>query len=65
MTVDLTGKQAACAESGRAFARARLGQDALRRAPEPGYAWDSARLLADQQLLSLSLPVADGGQGRG
>jgi alkylation response protein AidB-like acyl-CoA dehydrogenase len=63
MSFDLTDEQAAFAASVRAFAQARLGADALRRAHEPGYAWDSAKMLADQQLLGLTIPEEDGGQG--
>jgi hypothetical protein len=63
MSFDLTDEQTAFAASVRAFAQARLGADALRRAHEPGYAWDSATLLADQQLLGLTIPEEDGGQG--
>src|ERR1700755_3132168 len=63
MSFDLTEEQEEFAESVRAFAQARLGADALRRAHEPGYAWDSAKLLADQGLLGLTIPEADGGQG--
>jgi alkylation response protein AidB-like acyl-CoA dehydrogenase len=63
MNFDLTDEQAAFAESVREFAQARLGPEALRRAHEPGYAWDAAKLLADQQLLGLTLPEEDGGQG--
>jgi alkylation response protein AidB-like acyl-CoA dehydrogenase len=63
MSLDLTDEQAAFAESVRAFAQARLSADALRRAHEPGYAWDAAKLLADQQLLGLTIPEEDGGQG--
>lgn len=65
MSLDLTDEQAAFADSVRAFAQARLGADALRRAHEPGYAWDSAKLLADQHLLGLAIPEQDGGQGAG
>ena len=63
MSFDLTDEQEEFAESVRAFAQARLGADALRRAHEPGYAWDAAKLLADQGLLGLTIPEADGGQG--
>jgi alkylation response protein AidB-like acyl-CoA dehydrogenase len=63
MSFDLTDEQAEFAESVRAFAKARLGADALRRAHEPGYAWDAAKLLADQGLLGLTIPETDGGQG--
>ncbi len=63
MSFDLTEEQAAFAAAVRDFAQARLGADALRRAHEPGYAWDAAKLLADQQLLGLTIPEEDGGQG--
>jgi hypothetical protein len=63
MSFDLTDEQDEFAESVRAFAQARLGTDALRRAHEPGYAWDAAKLLADQGLLGLTIPEEDGGQG--
>jgi alkylation response protein AidB-like acyl-CoA dehydrogenase len=63
MSLDLTEEQEEFAESIRAFAQARLGADALRRAHEPGYAWDAAKLLADQGLLGLTIPEEDGGQG--
>jgi hypothetical protein len=63
MSFDLTDEQEEFAESVRAFAQARLGTDALRRAHEPGYAWDAAKLLADQGLLGLTIPEEDGGQG--
>jgi alkylation response protein AidB-like acyl-CoA dehydrogenase len=63
MSFDLTEEQEEFAESVRAFAQARLGADALRRAHEPGYAWDAAKLLSDQGLLGLTIPEADGGQG--
>ena len=63
MSLDLTEEQEEFAESVRAFAQARLGADALRRAHDPGYAWDAAKLLADQGLLGLTIPEEDGGQG--
>jgi alkylation response protein AidB-like acyl-CoA dehydrogenase len=63
MSFDLTDEQEEFAESVRAFAQARLGADALRRAHEPGYAWDAAKLLAEQGLLGLTIAEEDGGQG--
>jgi alkylation response protein AidB-like acyl-CoA dehydrogenase len=63
MGFDLTEEQQAFAASVRAFAHARLAPDALRRAHEPGYAWDSAKLLAEQNLLGLTISEQDGGQG--
>jgi alkylation response protein AidB-like acyl-CoA dehydrogenase len=63
MSFDLTEEQQAFAASVRAFAQARLAPDALRRAHEPGYAWDAAKLLAEQDLMGLTIPESDGGQG--
>jgi alkylation response protein AidB-like acyl-CoA dehydrogenase len=61
--VDLTAEQQEFAASVRAFAHARLAPDALRRAHEPGFAWDAATLLAEQGLLGLTIAESDGGQG--
>lgn len=63
MRQDLTEEQQAFAASVRDFAKARLAEGALRRAHEPGYAWDAAKVLAEQGLLGLTIPEADGGQG--
>jgi alkylation response protein AidB-like acyl-CoA dehydrogenase len=60
---DRTEDQRAFAASVRQFAQQRLAPDALRRAHEPGFAWDAARLLAEQGLLGLTISEADGGQG--
>ena len=59
----LTEDQAAFAESVRAFGRKHLADGALERAHEPHYSWDTAKLLADQGLLGLTIPESDGGQG--
>ncbi|SNQ49531.1 Acyl-CoA dehydrogenase [Frankia canadensis] len=53
----------AFAASVRQFAKDRLGADALRRAHSPGYDWQVAGLLAEQGLIGLTVPEADGGQG--
>ena len=63
MNFELTAEQQEFAASIRAFAQARLAPDALKRAHDPGYAWDSAKLLAEQGLMGLTIPEADGGQG--
>jgi hypothetical protein len=60
---DRSEEQRAFADSVRQFARDRLAPDALRRAHEPGYAWDAAAMLAEQGLLGLTIAEADGGQG--
>ena len=61
--MQLTEEQAEFSKAVRTFAFERLAPDALRRAHEPGYAWDAAALLAEQSLLGLTLPEKDGGQG--
>lgn len=59
----LSEEHSAFAESVRGFARARLAEGALRRAHDPGYPWDVAKLLGEQGLLGLTVPERDGGQG--
>ena len=59
----LTEDQAAFAESVRAFGRKHLAAGALERAHDAHYSWDTAQLLAEQGLLGLTIPEADGGQG--
>jgi alkylation response protein AidB-like acyl-CoA dehydrogenase len=63
VSVDFSEEQAAFGQHVRDFAVTRLGPGALRRAKEPGYAWDAATMLAGQHLLGLTVPEADGGQG--
>jgi alkylation response protein AidB-like acyl-CoA dehydrogenase len=59
----LDGPQQDFAEAVRAFARRHLAEGALARAHDPEVPWDVARLLAEQGLLGLTVPEADGGQG--
>lgn len=59
----LSEEHDAFAESVRGFAQARLAEGALRRAHDPGYPWDVAKLLGEQGLLGLTVPECDGGQG--
>ncbi|MBF6180809.1 acyl-CoA dehydrogenase family protein [Nocardia otitidiscaviarum] len=50
-------------ESVRSFARKHLAEGALDRAHDPSYSWDTAKLLARQGLLGLTISADDGGQG--
>lgn len=55
--------QQAFADSIRAWASKHLAAGALDRAHDAHYSWDTAKLLADQGLLGLTIPQSDGGQG--
>ncbi|MET0137478.1 MAG: acyl-CoA dehydrogenase family protein [Sphingobium sp.] len=63
MNFDLTPEQVAFGDAVRGFARTQLAEGALERAHDPNYSFDLAQLLADQGLLGIILPEADGGQG--
>src|SRR5436190_14441051 len=63
MDFELTQEQAAFADSVRRFARAKLADGALQRAHDPNYPWDTAKLLAGQGLLGITIPESDGGVG--
>jgi alkylation response protein AidB-like acyl-CoA dehydrogenase len=52
-------------DSVNAFAQRHLAADALERAHDPRYSWETARLLGEQGLLGLTISEADGGQGAG
>ena len=58
-----TAEQEAFRDSVRGFAQRHLAAGALERAHTPGFPWDVARLMAEQGLLGITLPEADGGQG--
>ena len=45
------------------FARAELAPKAIERAHAKEYPWDVAKLMANQGLLGITIPEADGGQG--
>lgn len=60
---DYSDEQQAFAESIRAWARKHLAAGALERAHEAQYSWETAKLLADQGLLGLTISQDDGGQG--
>jgi alkylation response protein AidB-like acyl-CoA dehydrogenase len=63
MDFAFTGEQRLFADSVRRFAEANLAADALRRAHDPRFPLDAARLCAEQGLLGITLPESDGGQG--
>ena len=63
MDFELTQDQGAFAESVRRFARAKLAEGALSRAHDPNYPWETAKLLAGQGLLGITIPEKDGGVG--
>src|SRR5215510_3289949 len=63
MNFELTPDQAAFAETVRRFARAKLADGALQRAHDPNYPWDTAKMLAGQGLLGITIPESDGGIG--
>jgi alkylation response protein AidB-like acyl-CoA dehydrogenase len=60
---ELTPEQAAFRDAVRGFAEKHLRAGALARAHSPEHPWDVARLMAQQGLLGITLPEADGGQG--
>jgi alkylation response protein AidB-like acyl-CoA dehydrogenase len=63
MDFELTPDQGAFAESVRRFARAKLADGALHRAHDPNYPWETAKSLAQQGLLGITIPESDGGAG--
>src|SRR5499433_4304491 len=63
MQFNFTEEQQAFADSVRRFALAHLEKDALKRAHDPRYPFDVAKLMSAQGLMGISLPEAYGGQG--
>jgi alkylation response protein AidB-like acyl-CoA dehydrogenase len=63
MDFTLSEGQRLFTEAVRGFARTRLAAGALTRAHDPRFPFDVAQLAADQGLLGITLPEADGGQG--
>ncbi|HEY1609504.1 MAG TPA: acyl-CoA dehydrogenase [Paraburkholderia sp.] len=63
MDFQLNDEQRAFADAVSRFAKDTLAEGALRRAHEPGFAFDVARLLAEQGLLGITMNEEDGGQG--
>ena len=63
MNFTLTQEQRAFADSVSRFARAELADGALARAHSAAYPWDVAARIAQQGLLGVLFPEADGGAG--
>src|SRR3954465_7713060 len=63
MNFDFTEEKNLFAEAVRKFAQAQLEKDALKRAHEPRFPFDVAKLMSRQGLMGITIPEADGGQG--
>src|SRR5947209_19475477 len=63
MNFGFTDEQKLFAESVRRFAQAHLAQDALKRAHNPRFPFDVAKLMHAQGLMGITIPEADGGVG--
>ncbi len=63
MDFELSEEHQAFVQSVRRFAHDKLAAGALERAHSPQYPWQVARQLAEQGLLGIAFPEADGGQG--
>src|SRR5579863_110812 len=63
MNFDFTAEQKQFAESVQRFAREHLAAGALKRAHDPQFPFDVARLMAKHGLMGITLPQSEGGQG--
>jgi len=63
MDFNLSDEHQQYADAVARFAQEQLADGALARAHSPAYPWDTARRLAEQGLLGIAFPEADGGQG--
>ncbi len=63
MNFEFAEEQKAFAEQVRRFAREHLAPGALKRAHDPGFPFDVAKLMAKQRLMGITLPESEGGQG--
>jgi alkylation response protein AidB-like acyl-CoA dehydrogenase len=63
MNFQFTEEQKLFAQSVRKFALAHLAKDALKRAHDPRFPFDVAKLMHAQGLMGITLPEADGGAG--
>ena len=63
MDFKLSEEHQAFADAVRRFARSKLADGALARAHAPQFPWNAAQLLAEQGLMGIAFPEADGGQG--
>jgi alkylation response protein AidB-like acyl-CoA dehydrogenase len=63
MNFDFSEEQKMYAEQVRRFARDKLAPGALKRAHDPGFPFDVAKLMGEQGLMGITLPREEGGQG--
>ena len=63
MNFDFTEEQKLFAEAVHKFAQAHLAKDALKRAHEPRFPFDVAKLMSQQGLMGITIPEKDGGVG--
>jgi alkylation response protein AidB-like acyl-CoA dehydrogenase len=63
MNFEFTEEQKLFADSVRKFALAHLAKDALKRAHDPRFPFDVAKLMSQQGLMGITIPEADGGVG--
>ncbi|MGA8953698.1 MAG: acyl-CoA dehydrogenase [Xanthobacteraceae bacterium] len=63
MNFEFTAEQKQFADSVQRFAREHLAAGALKRAHDPHFPFDVARLMAKHGLMGITLPQEDGGQG--
>ena len=63
MNFEFTDEQKLFAEQVRRFAQAQLQKDALKRAHDPRFPFEVAKLLSAQKLMGITIGEADGGQG--
>ena len=63
MNFELTAEQRSFRDAVRGFAEKHLREGALARAHSPEHPADVARLMAQQGLMGITIPEADGGQG--
>src|SRR5206468_6159300 len=63
MQFNFTEEQQAFADAVRRFAQAHLEKDALKRAHDPRFPLDVAKLMSGQGLMGITIAEADGGQG--
>jgi alkylation response protein AidB-like acyl-CoA dehydrogenase len=63
MNFDFTEEQKLFADSVRKFAQAHLAKDALKRAHDPRFPFDVAKLMSQQGLMGITIPEKDGGVG--
>ena len=63
MNFDFNDEQKLFADSVRRFALAHLEKEALKRAHDPRFPFDVAKLMSAQGLMGITIPDADNGQG--